>query len=828
MRGSAGNFLRLAAGGIGALVLAACTTRATDRFQASLNNLSLKNESVLTLVSNSTTQSQPMCAQSNQVVIEENLPAGQAIYCRDRSKLDGGFPTGPVCPGGVSILPFSIPANPSNSCSQLTLCGVAPASTQVVGQRTDGGKIVDLTFRNLPWGCDGEIDLSYDSGFTSDATMSLTLTVQPPPCPFCLSQFQTTCLACAQLGPNQTVVDGQIVDNSCAPNCAACPVLNNTNPPLPPGTPPFPPVAHGQAMLYYQSPTGTCGHKCAQESAERVCNNGLWKGDPSYTYPMCIDTPCPCTLPGNPVTFSHGSSTTIYQSASPACGIACASQSLQITCNDGTWVSGSPATPVSAATFQQYPAVNGCTKRVCPCPRPGRATVPDGGSLPVYLQSAAACGQTCTAGAVSCKAGVLSATDPTFLTYPYDSCTPSNCSCTINLPTGPITVKSGKTQTFYQYTQNTYAVPDACINASYQVTIMCVNGVIEPAGVNLTPFPYTACTTNGLSCSFTDAAGKQVSLNTGQSAMVTLNPTPACGTACQNLSVMCNNGVLMSGGSPISQQTLAGYYNQTCTQTQCAGCTTPWGLSVISGAQVTAFAIRNATCAAPNACTTAPNFQTSTCNNGTFQPALNATGFPYATCAPAVCYCSYAGIQVSITPPQNTLTVYSTQSPPAGESCNSFSAVATCNPDTTWSGVNFSQYPYTTCSDDDDQGSGGGTGGGTGDDQGPGSGIKNRMGLGDGGGGGGGPCLDFEACRLNRTDIGVAAFTKEGCVLPWGGGEVEFYATIPAFTAQCVVSPDHCSNHRVGITCQFPSWTTGSQSATSSLYPSCVEKAVCP
>src|SRR5262249_8867614 len=153
--------------------------------------------------------------------------------------------------------------------------------------------------------------------------------------------------------------------------------------------------------------------------------------------------------------------------------------------------SGSPLAAVSEATFQAYPAVNGCTKRVCPCPRPGRATVPDGSSEPVYLQSAAACGQTCTEGSVTCTAGVLSAPDPTYLTYPYDSCTPSNCACTLNLSSGAITMNSPSQKTLYQYNQNTASIPDACTNAAYQVTVFCMNGTISPSGVNVSPFPYT-------------------------------------------------------------------------------------------------------------------------------------------------------------------------------------------------------------------------------------------------------------------------------------------------------------------------------------------------
>jgi hypothetical protein len=408
-----------------------------------------------------------------------------------------------------------------------------------------------------------------------------------------------------------------------------------------------------------------------------------------------------------------------------------------------------------------------------------------------------------------------------------------------------------------------------------------------------TVYQYNSCTTHAYSCTFTDGTGNQVVVASGANLTVSVTSTPACGVACQNLTLTCQNTVFKKtvNGSLVTvdptelaqykssnsctpkdcdcningniipyNTTVSPFYSlsqstncdpsgcnnvqasitctatgptssrgdnafnyqyRTCNVVPC-GCPVPWGGTIESGKTIKVFSIQNADCTTPDACSSAANYVTVSCNNGNMT-SYDTTTFKYPTCSPAVCTCSYAGVQ---TPFGQTLKVFKTQQPAAGVTCNSVSATVTCNSGGTWSGADLTQYPYVTCSDFADSGTGSGGGGGTGNDEGPGSGIKKRIGLSDGGPPGDPPppCMDFHTCRVDAIDVAIASFSKAACVLPWGGGEAEFYSTISAFNTQCAILPDKCSSHRIVRMCHFPKWTGDD----TYKYPSCKEQVSCP
>ncbi len=859
------------------LVLSGCTGRVSDTFRRYLSALSLMEESSLVVLSNSTTEGQNACSPGNQVTIQKNFPAGRTAYCRDRSVLSPDAKEGETCPGGVTISRFTVPGEVRN-CNEFTVCGISLSGATASSKKSDGGTIDELLFSNLPWGCNASVEYSFDPGFPPEATSSLNFFVQPPECPFCARQNRTTCLPCTDLTNNEQVISGQVIVKSCSgSSCRVCHVLHDSAQTVP----------HGEGKIYYNGEVSTCGTRCGQMSLRRVCNDSFWEGDPSYQYPQCVDATCGCKLPGDTITYAHNASKTIYTSNSPACGIECNTQSMLVRCNDGKWETGSPARTVSDAELSGFPA-RSCAKRVCHCERSGREVVADGQTKSVFSKDVVTCSQSCTTfrGQVSCSSGNLTATDSSFLNFAYDSCRQDDCGCRVPLANNQaILVANGGSTTLYRYSQNTLDVLDACTNPAYRTSVTCTNKVLSAYDPNV--FQYSSCTPRNFNCTFTDGNGAQVEVRHGNSLTVSKTSHPACGETCDNLNLYCNNAVFKVGsmsGATVTSAQLAGhtsadscapkdcncringyslafgstsdfysrdkitdcnlngceeskasltctssgvqkvgggdpapYIYRTCNVRRC-GCSVPWGGTIEDGKTVRAYSLDRATCENPNACSDAANFRTVTCTNGQLS-TYDQGQFRFPVCNPQLCECSWDTVRV---PFGQTLRVYKNGVPPAGGTCSAISAVATCHEGGTWTGADPSEYPKSACLDEPDDGSGGGSGGGTGNDEGPGAGIKRRIGLGDGDGGGG-PCLKF-GCGTNVGQIHMPPFQRKACILPWAGGEIEFYGSVAAFNTTCVSGGDKCSRHRILRVCHFPKWT-GSDDFH---FPSCEEKDSCP
>jgi len=861
------------------LALPGCTGRVSDTFRRVLSAISLMEESSLVVVSNSTTESQPACSVGNRVTIQRSFPAGRTAYCRDKSVLSPEVRQGLTCPGGANIVPFAV-SDAVKPCSELTICGVAIAGAKAVSNKADGGTIDELLFTNLPWGCNAVVEYSFDSAFPREATGTLSFPVQAPECPYCPRQNRTTCLPCSDLTADEDIISGQVITRTCAGGtCRSCPVIGDATQT----------VAHGQGKVYYSDEVSTCGQKCNMMSLRRVCNDGLWEGNPSFNRHQCVDTSCGCTFPGESVTYAHNTSKTIYKSTSPACGVECAAEEMLVRCNDSRWETGTPARFLSAAELAVYPA-RSCAKRICHCDRSGMEFVADGQTKPVWEKGVVSCSESCTnfRGAVTCTAGQLSATNPAFLNYRFDDCRQEDCGCRVPLAgNSSVLVSNGGSTTLYKYNQNSAAVPDACTNPANRVTVTCIDKVLsayDPA------FQYASCTTRNLNCIYTAGDSSQVEVVHGNSLNISKNSRPACGETCENLRLFCNNLVFkvgsMSGATATPAQLAAhpsatacapkncdcninGYslgYNQTkdfysvdkitncnlngceeakaaltCTANgvtkagggspapyihhQCnvnrCGCAVPWGGTIEDGKTVRVHSLERAACDNPTACTDPANFRTLTCTNGTLS-TYDSSQFRFPVCAPTVCECTWDTVKI---PFGQTLRVFKNIVPPAGGTCAAISATATCQDGGAWTGADQNTFPFAACLDTPDAGQYGGTGNGQGNDEGPGSGIKRRIGLTDGGGSGdSAPCLSFATCRYENINVSIRSFPRKTCILPWGGGEVEFYSQIAAFSRQCVSGGEKCSSYRRVRMCHFPKWTE----SDAYKYPSCDEKVSCP
>jgi hypothetical protein len=865
------------------IFLSGCSTQVNDAFRKIMDSLSLQSQSAITLVSNTTTESPKLCESGNQVVLQRSAALGRKLYCREKAKLAEGLTVGEFCPGGVNIGALAV-SEEIKECSEMTLCGVPASAVMAVSQRADGGTIDELRFSNLPWGCETDLQYSVDSSFTEQNVTTLKIIIQPSECPFCPRQNKVTCLPCRDLDSDEEIKSGQVIRKCTGAACRSCSVLGLSGQTVP----------HGEGRLYYQQETGFCDQKCSSKSLMRVCNDGLWEGDPSYSFSQCFDVACGCTLPGDPVSYAHRDTKIVYKSREPACGVKCADEDKLLACNDGVWESGTPATAVPAAELALYPAKT-CSEKVCHCLRTNRMTVAENQTKTVYSKNPVSCTEKCSdfAGDIKCEAGTLTATNPAFLQYAHDSCMQEDCGCRVELDDGKFNLlTNGGMTTVYRYAQNSNTVPDACTNPAYRVNLSCNNRVLAPA-YDKAVFKFATCQEVPLSCEFTASNGNKTTVQHLANLDVTVTSTPRCAEACQNLQITCDNRVFkkMVNGSlvAIPAAELATYKEAAiCTPKNCScnvngnimafgavadnfystdkitncnlngceqarttitctengpvtsngtpaanyrfrscevvlcECATPWGGSIENGKTVKVFGISQATCSNRNACDAAANFKSITCNNGTLTP-YNTQTYPFYSCAPPICECSIADRKV---PFGDKIVAYKSDKAPDGELCESISKELTCNPGGTWTGGEVSDYPFVGCTDLNDSGTGGGTGGGTGNDEGPGAGIKRRIGLPDpdGGPGGGGPCLSLSGCRVNIVSPASTFTEKLGCVLPWGGGEMEYLGSVSAFDTLCVTGPDRCSKHRIVRTCH----QLGLTGPATHKYPSCQEKSSCP
>lgn len=781
----------------GIVLLAGCTGSVRSPNVTVISSIqSMLQQNSVTLISNAT-QTQNLCANSNSVVIQVALSSTTPFYCRDQSTLMDSVRLGPVCAGGVTIAPLTVDSQ-ARSCSAPTLCGQAPTSSVNVAQRLDGTYVKQLTFSNLPWGCQGLIEASTDPSFPAGSTQTVTMQVLPPTCPYCSTSGSLTCNTCAAHGPNTQVVAGQVIPITCSPGpCAPCAYMGGT-------------IPHGGTQPFYATSSVGCGQTCNATAQTVVCNNGSWVPNSYAAYSQTCREPPAASCPPP----------TVVQSAMRTLSSAVSS--------------------VKAAV-NRSPIVLASTVATCAsCQAGGCAACTTAGGTPGYLlysQTTVPVGSTCSAYS-QCEAcaGGLFQGDPT---YRYGSCTALSLPCTASSLGS--SVGSGLTQNFFSNT------PSGCT----QVTLRCANGAWQTtAGIAV---PQNTVDAYAQACAApTDCVTQGgVTIRNGQSTYVFTNSTVPSTTSCyasgNYASLNCVSGtVAPSDPGPT-------FRYSSCAMATCLDPTDSAGTrKLTAGTTTSKYSIASADCSQtdPLAYCNA-NKVTITCGtNGGTATILPVTAVPTtftnSSCTvPASCQqCSVTTtdtglVQVGLNASVNLYAAASAQS------CGSISATFTCTPGISGgvptlvgsNGALRANYPFLVCASEGDEGTGGGTGGGTGNDSGPGAALKQRFGSGDGSGGPGGPCIDATTCQYKSSwaNMPIAVRFKP-CQLPWGKAEMEFYGSIIAFggpgtvLAQgssdtiCVVKPDKCSNHRQSRTCHYPAWTGVSTYA----YPNCIEKASCP
>ena len=792
--------------------LLGCTGKVNTETSIASAVESMAAQNSVTLISNST-QSQNKCEIGNKVVLQVALSSIAKYFCRDKSSLMDSVKLGPLCSGGISIQALSVDGA-AKDCHELTICGKRADSTIDITERIDGTAVQQLTFNNLPWGCEGRIEASLSDQFNTGDVQKVTFQVLPPSCPFCEASNGVTCNSCAS-STNMIFVAGQLIPGTCNGGCKQCafPPPNSPTAKLPGVNVTL--VDHANIRAFYSTANAVCGQSCTQVQQLRVCNDGQWVSGDDIRFPtQCQEPPSQnCSAKPNVMSqFLNEVSGGLVKSVSNVgvTRVSMAAASL-VTCSQ-------------------------CQAGQCEvCKTAGGA---DGYKL--YSQATVSSGMSCSSVS-QCQACVngLFQGDPTFK---YGACSVLSSPCTQKKLAAP--VSSGSSQIFYNG------------GACDPISLQCLDGVWkESSGASVSQTladTYTLDCVKVLDCK--TAAG--ISILNGASQSVfntnTVDSTDSCYTAAHYKYLSCANGSV-SPSDPGSTFSFKSCTTKTCVDPRDSAKT------ISAGSTVSFWSVSAPDCSAlPNPQSYCDNNKiTITCpvtgGTATVSPASasNLSTFKNTTCEvpPSCSGCVFnktdaANISLAF---DGTITLFKMAS---SDLCQSVGKLFKCKQgltgaapslvDATGGTERDSVYPYLNCSPTGgaDQGNLGGTGGGTGNDNGPGSALKKRFGGGDGSGGGS-PCMDATKCNASYA-LASQPFKVmfNPCLLPWPNriGEIEFYGSIIAFSANglsiangttdtvCVKKPDTCSNHRQSRTCHYPKWTGSDEYK----YPNCVEKASCP
>ncbi len=454
--------------------MSGCSNSITDAIKGT-SLFSTSDDSLMALISNSTLIGSNQCIQTNQVKIKISLPANQDYQCSDVSELPTDEKLGLICDGGVSVLQFPV-SSTLKSCDQLTLCGLPPTSRTALDSRFDG-KVEELVFENLPWGCLGKIKFGPKVGFDTKF-QTFTTKVKTPSCPFCRTTNTYTCITCPDLGPNEKIVAGQVILDTCTGPCASCTVGGVV-------------TAHGAGRDFYLNASAQCGQTCESNKQFRVCNNGNFVGSPSYQYGQCLEVPCGCQIPGTTVTFDSGKIMKLYSRETIQCGTICSS--IDVRCENGSWLRVSNSEVVSAQDLTKFNLQNCTATNSCRCTLPATTSggfINSDSSRNLFkidsttCDAASACSDTNNFTKVTCsKEGVLSAFDDQ--TFKFTSCRVPTCQCSYG------GVKIDRNTTVYFYKKEVADEGETCASLSSAFT--CTNEAALIGTENLTNFPFIYC-----------------------------------------------------------------------------------------------------------------------------------------------------------------------------------------------------------------------------------------------------------------------------------------------------------------------------------------------
>ncbi len=299
------------------------------------------------------------CETSNSLTVELEFFKSKILFCRETSIL-GNYTLGQLCPNGPVVKQLNT-AKKSVPCHELKLCGSGYSAIVDTG-RTEASRTVHVIFNDLPWGCEGRLETSYDPDFKPDNILSrVNFQVVPPSCKTCPGSAKLTCEFC---GADSTPPVISSVKNS----SSSCQILRIMVDAFDPESDlarepySFDGGVTWQKESFFESKTSYT----VKPNQIKVKNaKGLVA---SFNQELAISTdPCPC-LKGDEIVPS-GSKTSFYKNETASCAI-CKQQSQSVRCENGTFVGLSSDYKFANCFDPNVPNQTKCSVDVAPPPAP--------------------------------------------------------------------------------------------------------------------------------------------------------------------------------------------------------------------------------------------------------------------------------------------------------------------------------------------------------------------------------------------------------------------------------------------------------------------------
>lgn len=458
--------------------LSGCNTSVTDAVFGNESFFSRSDNAKIELLENTTQENQQYCTSSNTIKLKVSFPKENNYLCSDRSTLGTDQTLGVICEGGVSVMEFPVDST-WKPCSEVRVCGLPPTSRVTQGSRFDGGAIEELTFENLPWGCEAKVVYGTQSDIDEKKDVTASFLVKTPECPFCPTQNKKTCLPCADLNPDEEIKAGQVVSTTCTGGaCASCDIGGGEM------------IDHGDPYTFYDKVSSQCGSSCNSSSQVRICNNGLFEGEPAYQHKQCVDVPCGCTLPGTSLTYDSGKILKLYKETTIQCGITCSH--IDVRCENGDWkyTADGAVVPVNILSVHNKESCSAQNTCKCTIPVTNAGQINAGSYRYMYKINDSTCAEesACSDEAnrikVNCSVnGVIDNFNAS--TFQYTYCRRPTCTC----------YRDGKrtdvNSTVYLYKEKTPPEGVSCASISSEFT--CHEGGAFQGGANLSEYPYSSC-----------------------------------------------------------------------------------------------------------------------------------------------------------------------------------------------------------------------------------------------------------------------------------------------------------------------------------------------
>jgi hypothetical protein len=496
-------------------------------------------EASISILSNSTQGTQRTCTQNNTFKFLVVQSKNSKILCRDKSALGSGFTLGPVCPGGVEVRSVTTSPTPV-VCEELVICGKTATSRKTLSSANSTQDVYELTFDQLPWGCQVNIDYgsaellqSTETGIVIPSLKDISVT--PPECNRCKSAAYT-CLACAEDKDAPIIQEivfekpkcGQLVTRIIAADVGlgladqpfsfdggitwqetdfkiyntinqvnftlgqiwvrdragnitkSATTLSGRSDPCSCYTAWGSIVPHLGTQNVYKMEQVECKQSCDAQKQVQTCDNGKWSGSTDYKFQICKVKDCPCMSPWG-AQVPHGFVGKAYKVAAVTCKDDC--QASNFSCDQGV-IKG------LASADYKYESCN-FTVEKCNCEYKG-LTILNNQSSSYFAAKSVKCTETCKLGKVTCKDGQLSGDT----TYTETSCSPQICKCTT--PWGEL-LSHGEERNVYINSKIACASTVNCSDAANISRIKCADAATNSI-TNLTNPTVAISTYTASSC----------------------------------------------------------------------------------------------------------------------------------------------------------------------------------------------------------------------------------------------------------------------------------------------------------------------------------------